>query len=111
MASKKYFVRLGFVVCLMVLNQATGKETERRYEGGDELTLDDDQAALHLHKLELADPKDRKAAEKAEQEAKVAAAAAQSPVDLVGMLTSALAQAMVAAGGVPAATVSQSTPA
>jgi hypothetical protein len=94
MASKKYVVRMGFVVCLMLTNAATGAQSERRYEGGEEVTLDDDQAAEHLHKLEYASQRDRDAALAAEREAKVAAAAAQSPVDLVSMLTAALGQAL-----------------
>lgn len=98
MASKKYIVRTGFVVALAILAK-DGSIKERRYEGGEPLELDDEQASEHLHKLEFASQKDRDAAEAAEKEAAIVKAAHQSPIDLVGALTKALAQAMASAGG------------
>jgi hypothetical protein len=103
MASKKYLVREGFVVILALVNATNGSTYEKRYEGGEEVTLDDETAKAHMHKLEFASQKDRDAALAAEQEAKAAAAASQHPVDLVNMLTSALAQALQASGQAPAA--------
>ena len=93
MASKKYIVRDGFVVVL-VLTKTDGSTYERVYEGGEEVALEDGDAALHIHKLEFASQKDRDAALVAEKEARTAAAAANSPVDLIGLLTHALQQAV-----------------
>ena len=97
MATKKYVVRSGFI-CVIALINVAGSAYERTYEGGEEVTLDDEQAAAHLHKLEFAAQKDRDAALAAEKEAQIKAAAAQSPVDLVSQLTAALGQSMTAAG-------------
>ena len=95
MATRKYTVRLGFVVVLSML-KANGEKYERTYDGGEEVALDADQAALHAHRIEFANPKDREAALAAEQEAAIAAKATASPVDLVQALTAALSQAMQA---------------
>ena len=99
MASKKYLVRDGFVVALALFKQ-DGSTYERRYEAGEEVTLDDDQAAAHLHKLEFATQKDRDAALAAEQSAKVSTAAAQSPAEMMAMMTEVFTRALQAAGGV-----------
>ena len=95
MATKKYLVRAGFIVAL-ALRKEDGSGYERTYNAGEEVTLDDEQAALHLHKLEFASQKDRDAALAAEKDAMVARAAQQSPVDLVAALTKALAQQLAA---------------
>lgn len=100
MASKKYTVRAGFVVALLLQKQ-DGGSYERRYESGEELTLDDDQAEQHLHKLEFATQKDRDAALAAEQSAKVTTAAAQSPAEMMAMMTEVFTRALQA--GAPVA--------
>lgn len=97
MPSKKYTIRDGFVVVLE-RTLPNGDKSERRYEGGELVELDEETAAGHLHKLEFAEKADRKAALAAEEEARLAAAANSNPVDLVKMLSEALVQAMVAAG-------------
>ena len=97
MPSKKYIVRDGFVVNL-ILNKADGGTSTRTYDSGEEVTLDDDQAPLHLHKLEFASQKDRDAALAAEQQAKVSQAAASNPVDLVKAMADMLSQAQATAG-------------
>lgn len=99
--ARKYIVRTGFVVVLK-LQKPDGSTYERTHEGGEEVTLDDDQALLHRHKLEFASQKDRDAALQAEREADVAAAAQLAPVQLVQQLTAAL-QASLAGAGVATA--------
>ena len=95
--AKKYIVREGFTVYLM-LNKPDGSGSyERPVQGGEEISLDDADAAVHLHKLEFANQKDRDAALAAEKEAKVASAAQQNPAELVAMLTAALSQMMASA--------------
>lgn len=106
MATKKYIVRDGFVVFL-TLEKADGNGTyTRTYESGEEVTLDDAQAALHLHKLELANQRDRDAALEAERKAAIARQAANGPADLVSMLVEALraSQGVQAPAPAPAAT-------
>jgi len=102
MASKKYLVRDGFVVQIAA-TKSDGSTYTKEYNGGEELVLDDDIAAQHLHKLEFASAKDRDAAIAAEQQAKVFAAASQSPVELVQQLIAALSMAQQSAGVAPAA--------
>lgn len=64
--AKKYVVRDGFVVVLK-LSKNDGSAYERRYESGEEISLDEDQAAAHQHKLEFASQRDRDVALAAEQ--------------------------------------------
>jgi hypothetical protein len=97
MATKKYVVREGFVLVLKI-TKATGETYERDYQGGEEVTLDDADAALHAHKLEFASQKDRDAAAEAEKRAAQSVAAAANPVELVAALIAALGQAQAAAG-------------
>lgn len=99
--AKKYVVRDGFVVDLEFTRDDKTKFT-RTYQGGEEVTLEDDQAAPHQHKLEFASQKDRDAALEAEKKAAVAKAAAASPAELVQMLVAALQQAQAAAAPAPA---------
>jgi uncharacterized membrane protein len=101
MASKKFIVREGFVVVL-ALTKPDGSTYERTYEAGEELTLEDDQATLHRHKLEVANQKDRDAALAAEKQADIATKAVSSPIALINSLVAALSQAQVAAGVAPA---------
>ena len=96
MATKKYIVRNGFVTT-HVLRKADGSIYEKRYEGGEEVALSDEDADLHRHKLEYADQKDRDAEEKAERARNVAAARAQHPVELVSQLAEALSQQIAGA--------------
>lgn len=93
MPQKNYVVRDGFVV-IQSLKATDGKPYERTTAGGESITLDDDQAALHAHKLELANAKDRDAALAAEQQAKVASHANNAPVALVQTLVEALQHAL-----------------
>jgi len=102
MASKKYIVREGFVVVLEI-KRAGGEVQTRTYTGGEEVTLEEDDAKLHAHKLEFANQKDRDAALAAEQQAKVATQAQQSPAELVAQLIAALSQAQAGAAAAPAA--------
>lgn len=97
--AKKYIIRSGFVVELEVTRtDGNGNEVKstRRYESGEELSLEDDDAKLHLHKLELASPKDRAEALAAEKAAAAAAAppAMVNQADLVTLLAGAIAQAL-----------------
>lgn len=96
MASKKYIVRDGFVV-VQTIPKNDGSTYDRTYAGGEEVTFDDDVAALHAHKLELASQRDRDAALAAERTAQIATAAGQSPAELVRQLIAALSQAQAAA--------------
>lgn len=93
MATKKYLVRTGYVVVLALIN-AAGTTYERRYEGGEDVTLDDDQAAQHQHKLEFANAQDRDAALAAERIARVGQAAAQSPAEMMAMMTEVMTRAL-----------------
>lgn len=86
----KYIVRDGFLVIMQVRSN-DGKTHDKTIIGGETIDLDDDVAALHLHKLELADPKARAAAFKAEQERKVTAMSTSGPATLVAQLVAALA--------------------
>lgn len=88
---KKYVVREGYVVILTTEGN-DGKKYDRTFIGGDIISLDDDQAEQHLHKLELADAKDRAAALAAEQ-AERAKTQAADPVKLISDLVAALSQA------------------
>lgn len=88
---KNYTVREGYVV-ILTTEGADGKKYDRTFIGGDTVKLDDDQAALHLHKLEYADEKDRAAALKAE-EVERAKTQAADPVRLISDLVAALSQA------------------
>ncbi len=99
--AKKYIVRDGFVVVLALLNDKGDKIT-RTYTSGEECTLDDVDAALHQHKLEFANARDRDAATAAEQAALVAQRAQQNPADLITALVAAIAQAQAAAAPAPA---------
>jgi hypothetical protein len=96
--AKKYIVRDGFIVFLEVTGPK-GDKYERTYTSGEEVTLEDDEAAKHQHKLEFANQKDRDAALAAEKAAAQTATAATDPAVLVQMLVAALAQAQ---GVVPA---------
>lgn len=102
MASKKYIVRDGFVVVLKIV-KADGSFIERSYQSGEDLTLEDADAALHQHKLEFASQKDRDASMAAEQQASIATKAQQSPAELVSALISALTMAQAGAGVAQAA--------
>ena len=103
MATKKYIVRDGFHAAIAI-SKADGSTSEKRYDGGEEVSLDDATAALHLHKLEFADQRDRDAQEKADRAKAVASAKAQHPVELVSMLAEALnAQIAAASVGAPKA--------
>lgn len=97
---KKYIVRDGYVVILKTVRD--GKEYDRTFVGGDTLSLDDDDAALHLHKLEFADSKDRDAALRAEV-AERAKTAAANPTQLIADLVAALSQAQQANAAAPEA--------
>ena len=99
MASKKYVVRDGFIVFLKVVS-SKGDVSERQYTSGEEVTLDDADAADHAHKLEFASEKDRATALAAEKAANITSMAASDPAALVQALVAALAQAQ---GLVPAA--------
>ena len=96
--AKKFIVRDGFVVVLKLVNPKDQSVFERTYNGGEECTLEDDQAAQHWHKLEFASQKDRDAALAAERQALQDERAGQSPADLVKALVAALAQAQQAGG-------------
>lgn len=102
MASKKYIVREGFVVFLEIV-KTNGEKYERTYAGGEEVTLEDADAAQHSHKLEFAGEKDRANALTAEKAANVTAMAASDPAALVQMLVAALAQAQGVTAAPPAA--------
>ena len=103
MPVKKYLVREGFVV-VQSIKKSDGTTYDRTYTGGEEISLDEDQAAPHIHKLEFATAKDRDAALAAEKEANVARAAANSPAELVTMLVAALQASLgTAAPATPAA--------
>ena len=103
MATKKYIVREGFIVFHEIV-KPTGEKYERTYVGGEEVALEDADAAQHSHKLEFALDKDRVAALAAEKAANVTAMAANDPTALVQMLVAALAQAQgVTAAAAPAA--------
>lgn len=102
MASKKYIVREGFVVFLEIV-KSTGEKYERTYVGGEEVTLEDADAAQHIHKLEFASEKDRANALAAEKAANVTALSASDPAALVQMLVAALAQAQGVTAASPAA--------
>lgn len=91
MAKRNYIVREGFVLWRQVTNDK-GSTTERFHDAGETVALDDDEAAMHGHKLELADEKDRAAALKAEKIADVANKANMAPADLVAALAAAIAQ-------------------
>ena len=95
MATRKYIVRDGFVVHLL-LGRADGSTYTRTHEAGEELQLDDNIYAKHAHKLDYASEKDRAAALAAERAAAVAERARQDPGELIRQLTDALAQARAA---------------
>lgn len=99
--AKKYIVRDGFVV-VQSIPRPDGTSYDRTYAGGEECTLEDADAALHAHKLEFASQKDRDAALAAEKSARVAAAAASNPAELLAALTMMLQQAQAAAAPAPA---------
>lgn len=100
--AKKYIVRDGFVVVLK-FTKTDGESYERRYEGNEEVTLEDDQAAQHIHKLEFSSQKDRDAALAAEKADAAAKNAAASPVDLMATMAAMLSQALANAGVAPVA--------
>jgi hypothetical protein len=100
MPQRNYIVRDGFVVVQTVV-KADKSTFTRTTSGGEPITLDDDEAAQHAHKLELASQKDRDAALEAEQQAKIAAHANNAPVALVQTLVEALQHAL--SGGATAA--------
>lgn len=93
--AKKYIVREGFIVFLEVVSPK-GEKYERTFSGGEEVSLEDDAAALHAHKIEFAMQKDRDAALAAETAARVKAAASGDAGTLVQSLVAALAQAQAA---------------
>jgi hypothetical protein len=86
----KYIVRDGFVVTTQV-KATDGKVYEKTNVSGDVIDLNDDVAADHLHKLELADPKDRAAALKKENDQKAQNLTAADPALLIQQLVAALA--------------------
>ena len=92
MATRKYIVRDGFVVHL-ILARADGSTYTRTHESGEELQLDDDAYAQHAHKLDFAAEKDRAAALALERAAAAAERAQHDPAELIRQLTDALAQA------------------
>lgn len=94
--AKKYVIRDGFVVVLQVRRE-DGSTSERRYESKEEITLEDEDAELHRHKLEFAGQKDREAALAIEKQASIDAAAGSNPAELVKQLVAALSQAQAAA--------------
>jgi hypothetical protein len=97
----KYVVRDGFVVVLQT-KSADGKVHDKNMIGGEPVDLDDETAALHLHKLELADPKARAAALKAEQDRKISTMATADPATLIKQLVAALASVQQSAPVPPA---------
>jgi hypothetical protein len=101
--AKKYIVREGFIVFLEIVGPK-GDKHERTYTGGEEVSLDDEDAARHAHKLEFATQKDRDAALAAEKAANVTALAGNDPGALVQSLVAALAQAQGVAAAAPAQT-------
>ena len=103
MASKKYIVREGFMV-FQEVTKPNGDKYERTYAGGEELVLEDADAAQHIHKIEFSNQKDRDTAIAAEKAAAVSAAAATDPATLVQMLVVALAQAQGVQAAAPALT-------
>ena len=96
MPSKKYIVRQGFVVHLTLMGQ-DNRPVNRSYEGGEEITLEDEDAALHLHKLEFANQRDRDAAFAAEKKAQVQAQSGAGLTETVSALIAALQQSQGAA--------------
>lgn len=97
MPSKKFIVRAGYVVVLAFINATNGNTSERRFEGGEEVALDEDQAAQHLHKLEFASQRDYDDALAAEREARMRHAAHQSPADVMSMMTEVFTRSLTAA--------------
>jgi hypothetical protein len=97
----KYIVRDGFLVTIKV-RANDGSLHDKTTIGGEPIELDDDVAAMHLHKLELADPKARAAALKAEKERQTAAMATSNPAALIQQLVAALAVAQQPAATPPA---------
>lgn len=98
----KYVVRDGFLVITQV-KSTDGQTHDKTTIGGDTIELEDDVAAQHMHKLELADPKARAAALKAEQERRVATMSASDPAALIQQLVAALAAAQQSAPVAPQA--------
>ncbi|SHM05960.1 hypothetical protein SAMN05216428_112106 [Nitrosospira sp. Nsp11] len=98
---KKYIVRDGFVVTTQV-RANDGKVFDKTSVSGETIELEDDAAAQHLHKLELADAKDRAAALKAEKERKASTLAATDSTALIQQLVGALAAAQKPAQTPPA---------
>lgn len=94
--AKKYIVREGFNVFLAV-TKPNGEQYERTHAGGEEVVLEDNEAALHAHKLEFANQRDRDAAMAAEQAALATQRAQSNPAELVSALVAALQQAQGAA--------------
>jgi hypothetical protein len=96
MPTRKYIVRDGFVVPLTV-EKPNGEKFVKMVDAGEEISLDDESAALHAHKLEFAKQSDRDAALAAEKEAATAQAAQNSPAELVQLLVGALSQVLASA--------------
>jgi len=92
----KYIIRDGFVVNTQVKTN-DGKVFDKTNVSGEIVDLDGEVAAQHLHKLELADPKDRAAALKAEEAQKASTLSAADPAALIQQLVAALASAQGAA--------------
>ena len=103
--AKKYIVREGFIVFLEVVSPK-GDKYERTFSGGEEVSLEDDAAALHTHKIEFAMQKDRDIALAAETAARVKAAASGDAGTLVQSQVAALA---LAQGTAPASTEAPKT--
>ena len=102
MAMKKYIVRDGFVV-LLEITQPNGDVRTREFASGEELQLDDADAARHAHKLEFASLRDREAALAAEQAAVTRQAAGSDPAALISQLVAALAMAQQQSTASPSA--------
>jgi hypothetical protein len=96
MPTRKYIVRDGFVVPLVVEKQ-NGDKHVKLVDAGEEISLSDEDAALHAHKLQFAKQSDRDAALAAEKEVATAQAAQNSPAELVQLLVGALSQVLAAA--------------
>jgi hypothetical protein len=100
--AKKYIVREGFIV-FQEITKSTGEKYERTFTGGEEVSLEEDEAAQHAHKIEFASEKDRANALAAEKAAFVSAHANSEPAELVQSLVAALAQAQGLTPAAPAA--------
>lgn len=92
--TKKFQVRAGFIVYLETL-KSNGEKSQKAYDGGEEVTLDEDQYKAHAHKLEFASAKDRDAQAAAEVEQAAQRLEVSGPNNMVDVLAAAMAKAMV----------------